>query len=520
MEQFADLVKIHYLYYKNHPNYKKLIPRKWREIKGLSDKNSMAFENENEIVLAMRGLDIKNLEDVGIGVNIIAGDIMNPRGFDYETARGKYKDILLQEQKKIDMIKENYPDKKLILAGHSRGGRKAVDLGMHNDVEFHGFNSGDASSLRDKIYSLALPYILGQLDTTPLSEAIGYTLTAPSLYAEDFLQSGDYEGVSPAGILNKFGFINLMDLHKPILNAGLRAGVGDNPITTAGVSLIQDVIQPLKNELITTTIAGGNPLKTIKYGFPDARLSGVEYSSQENMVKHLHHQGLLPQRFSVENHMERLRRRGIPVDGNWQDYAELKDYTGGIYGKAFNPEKNFIEFSWATTTQTSLDNKKILEGDELISIIQKGFTFAQQPLTATQPLTKILTNNGNLYSTERDIVSSGYKGSKLQNLIGVRPEIVAPKDYVGGFDPTHHSIDHFISKELFDAIKKNETITNVLDQDIIIKSRFHREESYNNNAFGSEIGNVGGSGREKLNINAFCNAFPDLPECKFFMGSL
>ena len=234
------------------------------------------------------------------------------------------------------------------------------------------------------------------------------------------------------------------------------------------------------------------------------------------MVKQLHHQGILPQQFSVENHMERLRRRGMNVDGNWQDYAHLEDYTGGIYGKAFNPEKHFIEF---ITSRYSIDNENILEGDELVSIIQKGFTFAQQPLTATQPIKKIL-KTGNLYSTERDIVSSGYKGSKLQNLIGVRPEIVAPKDYVKNIDPTHHSIDHFISKKLFDAIKKNETITNVLDQEIVINSTFHREESSNNNAFVSQIGNVGGSGRSKLDVNAFCQSYPNIPECKYFTNSL
>jgi len=511
MEQFADLVKIHYLYYKNHPNYKRLIPKKWREIDGLSDKNSMAFENENEIVLAMRGLDIKSLEDVGIGLNIITGDIMNPRGFDYETARGKYKEILLEEQKKIDKIKQQFPDKNIILAGHSRGGRKAVDLGMHNNLEFHGFNSGDASSLRDKIYTMALPYILGQIPMGEISEALGYTLNAPMMLAQDFSEDSGYEGMSRAGILNKFGMTNLKQLNAPILNAGIRAGGSVNPITTSSVSLLQDVVQPLKNELISTTIGGGNPLKTLKYGFPDARLSGMEYSNQENTIKALQGQGMIPLDRNVDDVVLAMRRRGRNVDGGYFDYDELKDYTGGIYAKHYNPE---------TKLKLKATPEDTLSGDNfLIDIIQKGFNMATQPLTATQPIKDLLTT-GNLYSTERDIISAGYKGSKLQNLIGVRPDIISPKEYVVDFDPTHHSIDHFISKKLFDAIKNTENITNVLDQDIVIKSTFHREESSNNNAFDSEIGNVGGSGRQKLNINAFCQSYPELQECKYFMSSL
>ena len=112
-----------------------------------------------------------------------------------------------------------------------------------------------------------------------------------------------------------------------------------------------------------------------------------------------------------------MRMRGRNVDGGFEDYAELKDYTGGIYAKQFNPEKKLV------------DEQSVFDGNSLIDIIQKGFYMASQPLLATQQVEKILSK-GNLYSTERDIVSSGYKGSKLQNLIGTRPEIIENKDYV------------------------------------------------------------------------------------------
>ena len=319
METFADLVKIHYLYYNNPLTYKKFIPKGWKEIEDYTDIDSMVFEKGNDIVLAMRGLKFGNLRDMKIGADIITGDLLNPRGFDFKTSRGKYKEILLNEQKKIDKLKEEYPDKNIILSGHSRGGRKSVDLGMHNNLEFHAFNAGDASSLRDKIYSIALPYILGQIPMGEISEALGYTINAGMLMAEDFLEDGGYEGVSPAGILNKFGMTNLQQLNEPILNAGIRAAGSVNPITTSTASLIQDVVQPLKTELITTTIAGGNPIKTLKYGFPDARLSGMEYSSQENTIKALQGQGMIPSEANVDDVMMTMRRRGRNVDGGYFD---------------------------------------------------------------------------------------------------------------------------------------------------------------------------------------------------------
>lgn len=497
METFADLVKIHYLYYNNPLNYKKFIPKNWREIDDFTDIDSMVFENENNLVVAMRGLKFGNIRDMKIGADIITGDLLNPRSFNFKTSRGKYKEILLREQEKIDKLKEEYPDKNIILAGHSRGGRKSIDLGIHNNLEFHAFNAGDASSLRDKIYSIALPYILGQIPLGEISEALGYTLNAPMMMAQDFLESGGYEGMSPAGILNKFGMTNLAELNTPILNAGIRAAGSNNPIMTSGTSLLQDVVQPLKNELISSTIGGGNPLKTLKYGFPDARLSGMEYSTQENTIKSLQGQGFVPLDTNVDDIMMGMRMRGRNVDGGFEDYAELKDYTGGIYAKQFNPEKKLV------------DEQSVFDENSLIDIIQKGFSMASQPLLATQPVEKILSK-GNLYSTERDIVSSGYKGSKLQNLIGTRPEIIENKDYVRDFDPTHHSIDHFVSRELFQRIKKNDNYM-VLDQEITIPTRFERDGG--TGAFDTHIGNIGGTGREKLDINRFCSAYPYLSEC-------
>ena len=57
----ADLVKVHYMYYKNPAKYKRFIPKGWNELNEYTDNNSMVFQKGNDIVIAMRGLDPKSV---------------------------------------------------------------------------------------------------------------------------------------------------------------------------------------------------------------------------------------------------------------------------------------------------------------------------------------------------------------------------------------------------------------------------------------------------------------------------
>jgi len=152
MEEYADLVKVHDISYK-HPNkYKKIIPSNYKELPKYTDADSMVFQNKKtkELVFAMRGLDPSSFRDLEIGYNIIMGDVINRNAFLNE--KTKYGSILKNEDMKLKELQSEFPNKKIVLAGHSRGGRKAIDLGNKNNLEYKAFNPGDASSAQRIIF--------------------------------------------------------------------------------------------------------------------------------------------------------------------------------------------------------------------------------------------------------------------------------------------------------------------------------------------------------------------------------
>jgi len=104
------MVKLHYEYNKsNKPpplrgmkakpkdRYKKHIPSNFKEVEKYSDIDSMVFENDknNELVIAMRGLDITTPRDAMIGAEIFAEDAYQQGGSDFETSTKKKKGISL-----------------------------------------------------------------------------------------------------------------------------------------------------------------------------------------------------------------------------------------------------------------------------------------------------------------------------------------------------------------------------------------------------------------------------------------
>ena len=106
MENYADIVKLHYEYYKSNKkprlrgspqkqldtSYKKHIPSNLKEIEKYSDIDSMVFENNNnnELIVAMRGLDpIGSPRDAMIGAEIFFEDAYQQSGSDFETSTKK-----------------------------------------------------------------------------------------------------------------------------------------------------------------------------------------------------------------------------------------------------------------------------------------------------------------------------------------------------------------------------------------------------------------------------------------------
>lgn len=420
MEDYADLVKIHYQYHKNPRNYRKFIPEGYEEL-DYTDDDSIVFKKGNEIVIAMRGLDPKQLRDLRIGAEIIAGDVMNPKGFDFDTSRGKYKAILDSEQEKYEVIKQRYPDAKITFAGHSRGGRKAIDLGTHNGVEYKAFNPGDATSLRDYVYSVGVPLAMTQM---PLP----------------FIEGGEYVG--------------------QVLTAGMRAGLSDTPYMTGIGSMMQSG-SPTKFARTQMALGGDNPFENIR----EAQMlqGGREMAAQRmtGAIAQMVNAGMIP----AEAYEDALRMQ-----------------------------------------QDTIGNKGFMSKD-IARAAALGFETSQLPLLPTQK-----GNNENIFVTERDIVSHGYKGGKMAEYFGGRPTIVEPKPWVNSLDPTHHTIDHFTSRDLLNRISNDETIK-VVDQEMSIPTRFDREEEDN---FSPRPFGKGGMRPPKLNVSQLCEAYPDLPECAYF----
>jgi len=166
MEKFADLIKLHYEYFKDKDNYKKYSKKEIKILDKYIDNNSMVVEDGGEIIVAMRGLQpLSSSKDILIGTEIFFEDAYQQSGFDFESATKKkkgisvlpnfYGEILLEEQKKIEDLKKEFPNKKLILTGHSRGGRKAIDLGEKNNLEYHAFQPAEMNTMGQSVLGLA-----------------------------------------------------------------------------------------------------------------------------------------------------------------------------------------------------------------------------------------------------------------------------------------------------------------------------------------------------------------------------
>ncbi len=166
MEKYADLIKLHYEYFKDKDKYKKYSKKEIKILDKYTDKNSMVVEDGGEIIVAMRGLQpLSSSKDILIGTEIFFEDAYQQSGFDFESATKKkkgisilpnfYGEILLEEQNKLDDLKKEFPNKKIVLTGHSRGGRKAIDLGEKNNVEYHAFQPAEMNVMGQSALGLA-----------------------------------------------------------------------------------------------------------------------------------------------------------------------------------------------------------------------------------------------------------------------------------------------------------------------------------------------------------------------------
>jgi len=373
MEIYADMVKLHYEYNKsNKPpplrgtkakpkdRYKKHIPSNLKEVEKYSDIDSMVFENNknNELVIAMRGLDLTTPRDVMIGAEIFAEDAYQQSGSDFETSTrkrkgisllpNKYGEILLKEQEKIDNLKKEYPNKKIVLSGHSRGGRKAIDLGEYNDLEYHAFQPAEMNRFARPLLSAGTTMAMGTI--IPTNKIYGELVK--TFMDRDAFEQGNMMG---RAINNLF-----IEYYTPIE--------------------IQDKVV-------------GSAIQSNNYQTFSGRLT-------EKLV--------VPQVMRIGAQLQSASLR------------EPADFGAMV-------------------------SKEAMETQEQI---ETGYNIAR---LEKEDKRQVSSKNSNIYKTSNDITSKGYQHTQL----------IKPKQYAYNmFDAAlgDHSIDHFVSKEMFDSINENKPI--------------------------------------------------------------
>ena len=372
MEIYADMVKIHYEYFKNKKialrgtkeardkrkdNYKQHITSNLKEISKYSDNDSMVFENNDEIVIAMRGLQVgKSLEDSVIGTEIFFEDAYEQSGADFDTSTqkkkgisllpNKYGEILLREQSKIDQLKKEYPNKKIVLSGHSRGGRKAIDLGEKNQLEYHAFQPAEMNRMANPLLSMGTSAMIGDIPT-PLIEG--------SMWE-------NWYGTSRLTNNLMFEFGSPMAIQKNVLQSAIQT------------------------------------------------------------------EGIVPfaKKFAFKTILPTVAERSIGMVGGDNPLYEPVDFTR-MPSNTFNTQSlNMIE--------------------PVVSLVA-----GSKPEKRKAPTESI----SNIYKTSNDLVSKGYQHT----------ELVKPKQYAYGMFDHYllgdHSIDHFVSKEMFDSVNENRPIEDI-----------------------------------------------------------
>jgi len=388
MEIYADMVKIHYEFFKNKDKYKKHIPSNLKEITKYSDKDSIVFENKDEIVIAMRGLQPgRSFDDVVIGAEIFFEDAYQESGADFDTSTkkkkgisllpNKYGEILLREQSKIDELKKEYPNKKIVLSGHSRGGRKAIDLGEKNQLEYHAFQPAEMNRMANPLLSMGTSMLnpTGGLTRGFIESDIWNELFTPGLFQNNIGNE----------MMIEFG--SMKEFEKNIVSSA----TSSSDFTTAGQSFLGRTLIP---RVIERSI-------DLKDGYDPLRLpSNVE--------------GLRPEILKRE-----LRK----------EFGKNTPRLDGL------PDETFIK--------RNIDNT-------LSFLTTKGKEKRKAPTESIS----------NIYKTSNDLVSKGYQHT----------ELVKPKQYAYGMFDHYalgdHSIDHFVSKEMFDSVNENRPIEEIEDVEI------------------------------------------------------
>jgi len=138
MEQYAEMVGEHYKFHNNN------------EIKSVgeynvdnknTDTNSAVFISPNEVVIAMRGTDLQEQKSRNIlgaiGTETAAELAELPNIF---ANKNSYSDLVDITKSKIETLKNTYPNKEIVITGHSRSGKVALDIGKEQNIRTYAYN--------------------------------------------------------------------------------------------------------------------------------------------------------------------------------------------------------------------------------------------------------------------------------------------------------------------------------------------------------------------------------------------
>jgi len=432
MRDYADMVKIHYKYYENKKpprlratqqkplnDYKKHIPKNLIELEKYSDIDSMVFENKknNELVVAMRGLDITHPRDQEIGTELFILDAYEQGGSDFDSSTkkrkgvsllpNKYGEILIKEQSKLDELKKEYPNKKIVLAGHSRGGRKVIDLGEHNQLEYHAFQPAEINRAGTPFLSIGTNMMMGKI------------LPTDKVYKElvkAYMDTDKHEGIQR--IINNLFIQN----YSPIQ--------------------IQD--------------------KVIG--------SAIQSDSYQTSLGKIGQKLLMPEVVERQFVFQSTGRFDLM-------FREPSDFEKYISEEVRDAQQQ-IEDAYKLTAKSSKEDKR-------------------------QPPTKSISN---IYKTSNDLVSRGYQHTKL-----VEPNKFSYNIFEH-YTIGDHSINHFVSKEMFESTTGDKPIDQPVDQPVqqeqeVMISEPSQERIYPNV-----------SKRYEVNNFELCRKYPNYSlSCKYIL---
>ena len=107
-------------------------------------KIGAVLESPEEIVISYRGTDPKNPNDLFADFEILLGR--------HRADTSIIEDHFVKANDFYNNVKKEFPDKKIILTGHSLGSTTGLYVGRKNDEQSIGFNSG--ASLNDTVIGL------------------------------------------------------------------------------------------------------------------------------------------------------------------------------------------------------------------------------------------------------------------------------------------------------------------------------------------------------------------------------